>query len=439
MLPAALAWLQTAQECFDDEYGSLTTGLLTSVAMLVVGVERVFHLEEMEDRGFALLSGGYRPPSRHTVGAWRRHIPWQTADAFCRRTSPWEWIRHQEARVSFDEHTVPRWTKKFSIPKGYITTRNKHMRCEKLFYGYDLLSRRYLLMRATPGNVELRDVACPLTRRVLDVGQPKQLRAYFDAGAGKSDANVRTLFELAATNPNLDVSLRAVRYPHRMRQWKATPREEFVRYEEAGPYVGAPPKEIYVAETRTVLKGEDESQAVRTILGRDVVRGPKRDRWNPLYTSGDEPPYQEIQDFRQRQHHEQAYRIGVYDQFLDAVPCGYDKQSPNPKRPRFPRGPLQMLGWLVALVLNAIMDLADQLPTRFHQAHVRTIRRTFFNRPGDIYLTPDAVIVWLDEFGEQQALQPVLDRFNAAEHRVPWLDNRLLVLSLPAPAARAGP
>jgi hypothetical protein len=98
-----------------------------------------------------------------------------------------------------------------------------------------------------------------------------------------------------------------------------------------------------------------------------------------------------------------------------------------------------MLGWLVALVLNAIMDLADQLPSRFHQAHVRTIRRTFFNRPGDIYLTPEAVIVWLDKFAEQQALQPVLDRFNAAGHRVPWLDNRLLVLSLPTPAARAGP
>ena len=80
--------------------------------------------------------------------------------------------------MSFDEHTVPRWTKKFSIRKGYITTRNKHMHCEKLFYGYDLLSRRYLLTRATPGHVELRDVASPLTRRVLEVGQPKRLRAY---------------------------------------------------------------------------------------------------------------------------------------------------------------------------------------------------------------------------------------------------------------------
>ena len=70
---------------------------------------------------------------------------------------------------------------------------------------------------------------------------------------------------------------------------------------------------------------------------------------------------------------------------------------------------------------------------------MRTIRRTLFNRPGDIYLTPEAVIVWLEEFGEQEALLPVLDRFNAAEHRVPWLDDRLLVLSLPPPATRAGP
>jgi hypothetical protein len=298
---------------------------------------------------------------------------------------------------------------------------------------------RFLLLRATPGNVELRDVASSLTQRVLEVGQPKQVRAFLDAGAGKSDANVRSLMDLAAATPNVEVTLRAVRYPHRMEQWKAIPREQFVRYEEAGPYVGAPPKEIYVAETQTVLKDEDESQAVRTIVGRDIVRGPKKDRWNPLYTSDDKPPYQTIQDFRQRQHHEQAYRIGVYDEFLDAVPCGYDKQSPNPKRPRFPRGPLQMIGWLVALVLNAIMDLTDQLPTRFHHAHVRTIRRTFFNRPGNIYLTPEAVIVWLEEFAEQEALQPVLDRFNAAEHRVPWLDNRLLVLSLPAPTTRAGP
>ena len=139
-MPTALDWLATAKECFADDYGSLRQGLLTSVFSLVVGLERVFHLDEMEDAGFARLSGGRRCPSRYTVGAWRRHLPWYEVDAFCRRTCPWHLLRNEDALVSFDEHTIPRWTRKFHIGKGYITTRNKYMRCEKLFTGYDLIS-----------------------------------------------------------------------------------------------------------------------------------------------------------------------------------------------------------------------------------------------------------------------------------------------------------
>ena len=69
-------WLATARECFQDEYGSLQRGLLTSVFGLVVGMPRVFHLDEREDLGFALLTGGWRCPSRYSVGAWRRHLAW---------------------------------------------------------------------------------------------------------------------------------------------------------------------------------------------------------------------------------------------------------------------------------------------------------------------------------------------------------------------------
>ena len=88
--------------------------------------------------------------------------------------------------------------------------------------------------------------------------------------------------------------------------------------------------------------------------------------------------------FRQRQHHEQAYRIGVHDEFLNATPCGYDKDSPDRQRPRFHRGPLQRMGWLVALVYNAVGDLGVRLADRYHRAHVETLRRTFFHRPGKL-------------------------------------------------------
>jgi hypothetical protein len=168
-----LRWWDIAQQCFSDDYGSLRRGFLSSVFMLITGLERVFHLEEMDDPGFALLTGDPRGcPTRQMVGAWRKHLPWNEVDRFCHRTSPWELLNDQQVLISFDEHAIPRWTKKFSIPKGYVTTRNKYMRCEKLYCGYDLHRRRFVTVKATPGKVELRDVSGLLTRRVLRYGRP---------------------------------------------------------------------------------------------------------------------------------------------------------------------------------------------------------------------------------------------------------------------------
>jgi hypothetical protein len=440
-MPQALGWLATARECFRDDDGTLQRGLLTSVFAPVVGLERVWHLDQMEDVGFALLTGGGRCPSRHAVGGWRRHLPWYEVDAFCRRTSPWHLIQGDVVLVSYDEHAIPRWTSKFRIKKGYVTTRNKYMRCEKLFYTYDLLNRRYLAVRATPGDWGLIDLAVPLLRQTLGRGRPEYVHALFDAGAGQADAGVRALWDLVEQeHPRLDVTLRACRYPHRVRGWKALDSGLFVPYQEPGPYVGAPPKEVRVAETTTVLKGESAGQAVRTVVCREVVAGPKKDRWHPLFTTALLDPYEVVTLFRLRQRHEQGYRVEVHDESLDAVPCGYDKHSPDPNRPGFHRGPLQMLGWLVALVYNACADLAQALEGDFVDCHVRTLRRMFFNRPGQLYATPEALVVQLDPFAGQQALLPVIDGFNAAGHRLPWLENRRVVLSLtPQVRNRAGP
>jgi len=429
-MPQALSWLATAQACLADDYGSLTRGLLTSVFNLVTGVKRVFHLQDMDDAGFALLTGGRRCPTRQLVGAWRRHLPWYEVDAFCRRSFPWHLIADQHALVSYDEHAVPRWTRKFHIPKGYVTTRNKHMRCEKLFYSYDIEHKRYLALRATPGDWDLRDLAIPSIEQVLRYGQPRTLHALFDAGAGKADANVRALWDLAEDYENLTVTLRACRYPHRVKLWKELPRELFVSHEDPGVCKGAPAKEIRLAETTTTLKDETEEEAIRTILCREMVPRPKKDRWHPLYTTGDAAAHEVLTEFRKRQHHEQSYRVGKHDEFMDAVPCGYDQDSPDRKRPRSHRGPLQMIGWLVALVYNAVADFADGLTGDYAGCHVGTLRRKFFNRSGRLYSTPTALIVYLDPFAEQDVLLPQIDRVNAEQHRLPWLDNRRLVISV---------
>jgi len=342
--------------------------------------------------------------------------------------------------VSFDEHTIPRWTKKFHIGKGLGATRNKYLRCEKWFAGYDLVSGRFLTVRGTPGNESLQDPAAPLLQQVLRQGRPLTLHALFDAGAGKSDAGVRALWDLAEQHANLNVTLRACRYPRRMHVWKQPPSGLFVSVTEPGVCVGAPPKEVRLAETQTVLKDEAPEQAIRAIVCREIRPGPKKDRWHPLFTTSAGFPEDVLPIFRTRQYHEQAHRVEVHDLFVDAAPSGYDKDSPDRKRPCFQRGPLPMIGWLVALLYNAAADLGEALGETHAGEHVRTLRRKFFNRPGQLYETPEALIVYLDPFAGQDELAPVIDKVNAGHHRLPWLDNRRLVMSLaPAAQARSGP
>jgi hypothetical protein len=176
------------------------------------------------------------------------------------------------------------------------------------------------------------------------------------------------------------------------------------------------------------------------IVCREVRPGPKKDRWHPLYTTSAGAPEDLLHLFRSRQNHEQGHRVEVHDLLVDAAPCGYDKDSPDRQRPRFHRGPLQMIGWLVALVYNAVADLAETLGPDHVGDHVRTLRRKFFNRPGQLYETPEALIVYLDPFKGQDELEPVIDKLNAGHHRLPWLDNRRLVMSLtPRGQARPGP
>ena len=99
-----------------------------------------------------------------------------------------------------------------------------------------------------------------------------------------------------------------------------------------------------------------------------------------------------------------------------------------------------MIGWLVALVYNAVADLAEVLGEAYQGEHVKTVRRQFLNRPGQLYETPEALIVYLDPFAGQEALEPVIDALNRKQHRLPWLENRRLVLSLtPRQQPRAGP
>jgi hypothetical protein len=279
-----------------------------------------------------------------------------------------------------------------------------------------------------------------MVRQVLERGRPRTLHAFFDAGAGKSDDDVRALWELAEENPRWDVTLRACRYPNRVRAWKQLPSGLFVVQEEEGECVGAPTREVRVAETETVLGEEEEEEGIRTIVCREMGRGPKKDRWHGLFTTSVAEPVEVLGMYRGRQAHEQGYRVEVHDADMDAVPCGYDKESWDRQRPRFARGVLQMMGWLIGLVYNAVGDFAKGLVGEYEGSHLGTVRRKFFEREGTLYETEKALIVQMDEFGGQEALVEVIDEFNRKRHRLPWLENREVIISpTPRTQPRSGP
>ncbi len=401
-----------------------TRGLLHSLWLPLVGLRRIFHLETAEDPGLGRLTGGRRAWSRQRFGAWLRALPVEGVTQFGRWSAPAPRRgpgRGGVVRVSLDEHAVPRWTRKFRIPKGYHTTRNKHMKVEKLFTGFDVRGRQFLRLEATPGQVELHQVARRAAQRLRRTGGGARLRLLVDAGAAKRDAAIAALLR---ETPGVTVLMRAPRPPGRLRHWRALPARAFQTFREPGPWIGAPPKVLRVAETRTPLKGDGpHARGVRTIVaveGRAPTVGrPRKDRWHVLYVNDERtPPYRLIQEFRQRQHHEQGYRIGVHDLDLDAVPSGYAKASRS-SRPAFRPAALTWAAWTKALAANLIERLGARLGGPWTHAHPRTLRRTFLNRPGTLRETPAALVVELDWFPQQAVLRPLVEALNAARVQIP--------------------
>jgi hypothetical protein len=426
-MPPALALARRAAGVLAGPRGgaaqvrAATRGLLHSLVLPLLGLPRIFHLETADDPGLGRLTGGRRAWGRQRFGAWLRALPARGVSAFATRSAPAP--RRGPGRggvvcASLDDHAVPRWTRKFRCPKGYHTTRNKHMKVERLFAWFDVRGRQFLRLWATPGAVELYQVARRAIQRLRRTCGGARLRVYLDAGASRDD---RAVAALLRGTPGVTVLVRAPRRPHLMRRWRALPPTAFRTLQEPGPYPGAPPKVLRVAETRTPLAGDGPRQrGVRTLLAVEGG-GRTKARWHVLYTNdARRPAYALIQEFRTRQHHEQGYRIGVHDLALDAVPSGYDKAS-APARPAFRPAALTFAAWTKALTANLTVTLGTRLGPPWVHAHPRTLRRTFLNRPGTLRETPRALVVELDPFPQQAALRPLVDAVNHARVQLPGL------------------
>lgn len=396
----------------------------------VLGIERIFHFETLDDLGFAILTGGKKVISRSRLGGLVRAVKTTGVRRFVRATESLRALRDRVATLSFDEHVIARFTRKFKIPKGFHTIRNKKMRAEKLFYPYWPAARRFLSLVVTRGNAQIVDAVIDFIRALRHRVQLQQLRVIIDAAASASHEGLRRLDRFRKTV----FLIRAPRRRAYVNAWKRLPREAFTHHEEPGRYVGAKNKEIEIAETTTTIDGV--SHPIRTIVVREhAMKG--KDRWHALFILHDDATsaLDLLHEYRTRQHHEQGHRIGVHDLWIDTSPSGYPKNG-RPDRPGFRQGPLTLYAWIAALAWDALRALGDALPARFHLAHPRTLRRWALMRDADLILTPTHLLVVLAFTMRRTWLRPLVQRFNKAEVALPWLDGRRVVMGF---AARSQP
>jgi len=405
--------------------GRLVLSLFFKAAL---GIQRIFHFETLDDPGFAALTGGARVLGRSALGSLVRAAPLAGVRRLMKATAP---TVAKAARYFFsiDEHVVPRFTRKFDIPKGFHTIRNKHMKIEKLFFPFDIASRKLLPLIATAGDSSLGEITRKLLTSLRRRARGGPLRVILDAGAAQ---NHDVLLDLA-DHPNQVTLVRTPRRPAYRKVWEQLPHNSWKRLEEPGRYTGAPAKAIHIAETSTLVKGASgRSQDVRTIVVREEKRDGK-DRWHALWVFGDNETdsYEVVEEFRTRQHHEQAYRVMLHDAHVDTAPSGYDKESPDPEHPRFNPAALTLYAWIAALATNTLLSLSSTLPQRFHRAHPRTLRRWFLNVPAELFVGTDTFIVLLRPRRCISAWEALVHSVNRRNLRIPWFADRRLILSLP--------
>ena len=368
--------------------------------------------------------------SRSRLGGLVRAVKTEGVKKLTRATEPLRALRSQAVTLSVDEHVIARFTRKFKIPKGFHTIRNKKMRAEKLFYLYWPKARRFLGLVVTRGNATLVDRTIDFIRAVRQRVRLRQLRVIVDAGASATNEGLRRLDRFRKTV----LLIRTPRRPAYVRAWKRLPRATFLRLEEPGRYRGAKPKAIEIAETTTTMTGI--ARPIRTLVVREhAMKG--KDRWHALFVLHDDttPALALLHEYRTRQHHEQGYRIGVHDLWIDTSPSGYPKNG-RPDRPGFRQGPLTLCAWIATLAWDALCALGHALPARFHLAHPRTLRRWVLRRDADLILTPSHLLVVLAFTQRRAWLRPLAQRFNEAEVVLPWLGGRRVLMGF---AARSQP
>jgi hypothetical protein len=420
--------------------------LLTAIFAVIFGIRRAFHLDDVNDIGFALLTGRPRPLTHGTFQHILRAIPAEDAAEFYQASAQLEVQASGEGvrRISLDGHNLPRWSRIVDLVKGKIGNTGRVLKAEELVLAYDLDAHLWVGLRAYHGTKKLSKGLVEIVRELLKHRGSRKglLRLFFDKGGYGGQ-----IFLALAKEPRVRFYVPAVRYPSNVTRWEELQDSDF----DADPFIfdkhadlPIEQRPVYrLADTEMTLNVWEESKVVGTVALRAVVlhdpQGVKpAERWPVALLTDDEEIDARafLNEYGDHWGQEIAHRIGKHDLCLDILPPGYvlktrrDDQGQLQREVEFDQTAFSLSAWLHCLVFNLMSRFAQALGGDYTKMWAGTLLRKFIRHPATLYLVGKELHVVFDPFPGQDKLQPLLDKLNAKRTALPWLNNLVVQFSI---------
>jgi len=423
-----------------------TQWLLTAIFAVIFGIRRAFHLDDVRDIGFALLTGRPRPLTHGTFQHLQRATPAQDAVKFYQASAQLEVQALGEGvrRISLDGHNLPRWSRIVDLVKGKIGNTGRILKAEELVLAYDLDAHLWVGLRAYHGTKKLSkglvEIVCEL---LAHRGALKGLlRLFFDKGGYRGQ-----IFLALSQEPRVRFYVPAVRYPSNVAQWEKLQDSDF----DANPFTfdkhanwPVAQRPVYrLADTKMTLNVWKDRKVVDTVMLRAVAlhdpHGEKpAERWPVVFLTDDDEINARalLNEYGDHWGQETAHRIGKHDLYLDVLPPGYilktrrDDQGQLCREIKFDQTAFFLSAWLHCLVFNLMSRFAQALGGDFTKMWAGTLLRKFIRRPATLYLVGKELHVVFDPFPGQDELQPLLDKLNAKRTALPWLNSLVVQFSI---------
>jgi len=435
LLPIAAGYAVTA-----------TQWLLTAIFSNIYGIRRAFHLDDVRDVGFALLTGRPRPLTHGTFQHLRRAIPAEDAEKFYQASVELETQASGAGtrRISLDGHNLPRWTRLVDLTKGKIGNTGRILKAEELVLAYDLDSRLWVGLRVYHGTKKLSKGLLGIVRELLKHrgSLEGQLRLFFDKGGYSGQ-----IFLALCEESQVRFYTPAVRYASNVSQWEKLKASDF----DEDPFtfdkhadLPAEQRPVYrLADIEMTINVREGNKLVGTVTLRALVlydpEGEKpAERWPLVLLTDDYETDARIllNEFGDHWGQETAHRIGKHDLLLDILPLGYvlttrrDDQGQLQREVEYDQTAFFLSAWLRCLVFNLMSRFAQAMGGEYTKMWAGTLLRKFIRRPATLYLVGKELHVVFDPFPGQDELQPLLDKLNAKRTALPWLNNLVVQFSI---------